>query len=192
MCGCDLNHAGRSGAMSLVVALAILTAPVLGAVMYLRSDSEAVAHFAEVSTRDIGTPGEIADWSRLATSKLDGDSFAMSELSGKPAILYFWATWCPQCRVQREVLTTLSREWGDRLRIVALTMDDDVSSVNRYLEAHASLSHELLASPKLLRLFGVEGLPTLVVIDAKGRIQSVSSGLTDGPELRRFVSRLLS
>ncbi len=89
------------------------------------------------------------------------------------------------------MLTTLSREWGDRLRIVALTVDDDVPSVNRYLEAHASLSHELLASPELLHLFGVEGLPTLVVIDAKGRMQSVSSGLTDGPELRRFVTPLL-
>ena len=55
----------------------------------------------------------------------------------------------------------------------------------------ASLAGGLGASPELLRLFSVEGLPTLVVIDAKGRIQSVSSGLTDGPELRRFVTPLL-
>lgn len=173
------------------MAIAVLAAPVLGAVMYSRSDSEAVARSAEVSTADNETPGEFADWNRLAASKLDGDRFAMSELSRKPAILYFWATWCPQCRVQREVLSTLSREWGDRLRIVALTVDDDVPSVSRYLKAHASLSRELIASPELLRLFGVEGLPTLVVIDAKGRIQKVSSGLTGGAELRRFVAPLL-
>ncbi len=186
-----MNLRRRSGVYGSAVALSVLAAPVLGAVMYFRSDSEPDARRADVSTTDVETHGEIADWSRLTTSKLDGNSFAMSELSGKPAILYFWATWCPQCRVQREVLYTLSHEWGDRLRIVALAVDDDVPSVNRYLKTHASLARELIASPELLRLFGVEGLPTLVVIGAKGRIQSVSSGPTDGPELRRFVTPLL-
>ena len=191
MCGCNLNQTSRPGALSPVLALAILTVPVLGAVMYVRSDSESDVGHRAVSTAETGTPGENADWSRLATSKLDGSSFAMSDLSGKPAILYFWATWCPQCRVQREVLNALSREWGDRVRIAALTVDDDVPSVQRYLEAHSSLSHELRASPELRRLFRVEGLPTLVVIDANGRVQAVSSGLTDADGLRRAVLPLL-
>ena len=190
-CGCNVNQAGRSRALSPVVALAIFAAPVLGAVMYLRSESDFDAGHGAVSAPDLGSPAASGDWNELATSTLDGSSFAMADLTGKPAILYFWATWCPQCRVQREVLNTLSREWGNRLRIVALTVDDDVPSAKRYLEAHASLSHELRASPELLRLFGVEGLPTLVVIDANGRIQSVSSGLTDPSELRRFVAPLL-
>lgn len=190
MCGCNLNQTGRSGALSPVVALAILAAPVLGAAMYHRFDRESNTGHGAVLTADIGSPAESGDWTRLVTSTLSGSRFAMADLTGKPAILYFWATWCPQCRVQREVLNTLSREWSDRVRIAALTVDDDVPSVKRYLGGHASLSHELRASPELLHLFGVEGLPTLVVIDAKGRIQSVSSGLTDVPELRRSVARL--
>ncbi len=177
--------------MSPVVALAILTAPVLGAVMYLGSARESHARQGSVSTSDIESSAERGDWARQATSTLDGSSFAMAGLTGKPAILYFWATWCPQCRVQREVLNALAREWGDRVRIVALTVDDNIPSARQYLEAHASLSHELLASPELLKLFGVEGLPTLAVIDANGRVQSVSSGLTDAPELRRFVAPLV-
>ncbi len=191
MCGCKLNQTGRTGAMSSFLALAILTAPVLGAVMYLRSDRESHAGHGAVSTTDIGSPAARGDWSRLVTSKLNGSSFAMADLTGKPAILYFWATWCPQCRVQREMLNTLSREWGDRVRIAALTVDDDVPSVQRYLKAHSSLSHELRASAELLRLFGVEGLPSLVVIDGNGRVQSVSSGLTDADGLRQVVAPLL-
>ena len=115
MCGCKLNQTGRSGAMGSFVALAILTAPVLGAAMYLRSDRESHAGHGAVSTTDIGSPAARGDWSRLVTSKLNGSSFVMADLTGKPAILYFWATWCPQCRVQREMLNTLSREWGDRV-----------------------------------------------------------------------------
>jgi thiol-disulfide isomerase/thioredoxin len=190
-CGCKLSQTSRSRAVSPIVAIAILAAPVLGAVLYMGAAGESHARVEGVSTSDIDVSAEGSDWARLATSTLDGSSFAMADLTGKPTILYFWATWCPQCKIQREVLNTLSREWGDRARIAALTVDDDIVPVKRYLEAHASLSHELRASPELLRLFGVEGLPTLVVIDAKGRIQSVSSGLIDGPELRRSVTPLL-
>ncbi len=191
MCGCNLNQTCRPGALSPVVAIAILAAPVLGAVMYHRFDRKANTGHGAVLTADIGSPAESGDWSRLVTSKLNGSSFAMADLTGRPVILYFWATWCPQCRVQREVLNTLSREWDDRVRIAALTVDDDVPSVQRYLKAHSSLSHELRASAELLRLFGVEGLPSLVVIDANGRVQSVSSGLTDAGGLRRVVAPLL-
>ncbi len=191
MCGCKLNQTGRSGAMSSVVALAILTAPVLGAAMYLRSDRESHAVHSAVSTSDIESGAEGGDWARLATLTLGGSRFAMADLSGKPTILYFWATWCPQCRIQRDVLNALAREWGDRVRIAALTVDDDVPSVQHYLKAHSSLSYELRASGELLRLFGVEGLPTLVVIDGNGRVQTVSSGLTDADRLRRVVAPLL-
>ncbi len=191
VCECNLNQTDRSRALSSVVVFAILTAPVLGAALYLRSDRERNVGHGAVSNTDIESPAEGGAWARLATVTLDGSQFAMSDLSGKPTILYFWATWCPQCRVQRDVLNALSRQWGDRVQIAALTVDDDVPSVQRYLKAHSSLSHELRASAELLWLFGVEGLPTLVVIDANGRVQSVSSGLTDADGLRRVVVPLL-
>ncbi len=159
--------------------------------MYLRSDRESHPAHDAVSTSDSESATEGGDWARLATLTLEGSRFAMANLSGKPTILYFWATWCPQCRIQRDVLNALAREWGDRVRIAALTVDDDVPSVQHYLKAHSSLSYELRASGELLRLFGVEGLPTLVVIDGNGRVHTVSSGLTDADRLRRVVEPLL-
>lgn len=191
VCECNLSQTGRSRAFCPVVVLAVLTAPVLGAAIYVGTARESHARHGPISTSDVESPAEGGDWARLATSKLGGSRFAMADLSRKPAILYFWATWCPQCRVQREVLNTFSHEWGDRLRIAALTVDDDVPSVQRYLEAHSSLSYELRTSRELLGLFDIEGPPTLVVIDANGRVQSVSSGLTDADGLRRVVAPLL-
>ncbi len=100
MCRCKLNQTDRSGAMRSVIVFAILTAPVLGAVMYLRPAGESLARNGPVSTSDIESANVGGDWARLATSTLDGSHFAMADLSGKPVILYFWATWCPQCRIQ--------------------------------------------------------------------------------------------
>lgn len=190
--GFKLNQMGGKKWLSSVVALAVLSTPVLGGILYLRSAGDYDAGHEADPVPDTLPHAQHGDWSLLAASKLDGSRFAMVNLAGKPVVLYFWATWCPQCQVQRKVLKTLAAEWGDRLWIVALSADDDVESLQRYLGVHATLPHELRASHELLHLFDVEGLPTLVVIDAGGRVQSISVGLTEASELGRLVAPLLS
>ena len=189
-CACNVNQAGRPKAITAAVALGLLVAPVVGAVLYLRSGGECSACHEAAVLPNPRLPADV-DWSRAAASKLDGGHFAMAELVGKPVVLYFWATWCPQCRVQRNVLNELAGEWSDRLRIVALSVDDDASAVSRYLEGHPRLSDELLASPELLAQFHVEALPTLAAIDAIGRVRTVSAGPMDAGELRNVVEPLL-
>jgi thiol-disulfide isomerase/thioredoxin len=193
-CGCGLNQNERSGAMTPILALVVLAAPVVGAVLYMGA-ARATAQ-REHSDPAAGTYSQSeavnVGWTDLSAATFDGETFSMGRITGSPAILYFWATWCPQCKVQREVLGSLSREWGDQAQVIALTVDDDVASVRRYLERHTSLSRELQATPELLRRFSVDGLPTLVVIDANGTVRSVSRGLSDAAELRRIVSPLRS
>lgn len=90
MCGCTLNQRRRVGAFNLVVALAILAAPVLGAVMYHRFDREPNTGQGAALTAAIGSPAESGDWSRLVTSTLNGSRFAMADLTGKPAAPRFF------------------------------------------------------------------------------------------------------
>lgn len=190
-CACNLDQARRPRAATAAVALGVLVAPLLGAVLYLRSSGECNACHEAAASAEPRLPGDLDEWSRAAASTLDGSRIAMTELVGKPVVLYFWATWCPQCRVQRDVLTKLAGEWGGRLRTAALSVDDDAQTVRRYLESHTPLSHELRASPELLELFQVESLPTLAVIDATGRVKTVSARPMDAAELRGVVAPLL-
>ncbi len=190
-CACDVNSGRWRKTVNPVVALAILAAPLLGAVLYLRSGGECNACHAAAASADPPPSGDLPGWSLVSASRLDGSRFEMVELGGKPAVLYFWATWCPQCRVQRDVLNKLGGEWADRVRIVALSVDDEAFAVGRYLEGHVRLSHELRASPELLALFHVEALPTLAVIDAEGEVRTVSAGPMDAEQLRSVVEPLL-
>jgi len=189
-CGCNLNQVGRSKALSSVLVLGIAAVLFVGGCLYMRSrgDCDDCSRAAASSNR---TQAELASWNRLSATDLDGSRFAMTDLAGKPTVLYFWATWCPQCRLQRDVLNKLAGEWGGRLRTAALSVDDDAQTVRRYLESHTPLSHELRASPELLELFQVESLPTLAVIDATGRVKTVSAGPMDAAELRGVVAPLL-
>ena len=108
-CECKVNQAGRPKAITAAVALGLIAAPLLGAALFLRSGRECNACHAAAASADPRPPGDL-DWSGVAASKLDGSRFAMTDLAGRPAILYFWATWCPQCRVQRDVLNELGGE----------------------------------------------------------------------------------
>lgn len=189
--GCNLNQVGRSKPWSSMVGLGIGAVLFVSGCLYLRSrgESDDTRQTAELS--DAAFQAELGTWSRLWASKLDGGRFPMTDLEGKPVVLYFWATWCPVCKMQRDVLKTLDKESGGRLRTAALSVDDDAPTIRRYLESHAPLSHELRASPELLELFQVEALPTLAVIDATGRVKMVSAGFMDDAELRGVVAPLL-
>lgn len=173
-------------------ALLLLAVPLLGAFLYLHSGgTSADGDVPKAANTHAHAATDATAWSRMAAARLDGSSFTLSELVGKPVILDFWATWCPPCRAQRDVLHKLAGEYGDRLRIVALSVDEDASAITRYLKGHAAVSDELRASHELLHLFGVEVLPTLAIIDAQGRVQRVLAGLMDADELRRIVAPML-
>lgn len=60
-----------------------------------------------------------------------------------------------------------------------------------YVSKHDKMTHESRATPELIERFGVEAVPTLVIIDAAGRVQSVSAGLTDVDELGRIFRPLM-
>jgi len=188
---CNPNRVDQSKALSSVVGFGIVTVLGVSGCLYMRSHGESDEPRQATELSDAAFQAELGAWSRLSASKLDGSRFPMRDLGGKPTVLYFWATWCPLCSTQRDVLKTLEHEWRGRLRTAALSVDDDPQTVRRYLENHAPLSQELRASPELLELFQVESLPTLAVIDATGRVQIVSAGSMDAAELRGVVAPLL-
>ncbi|GIK23641.1 MAG: hypothetical protein BroJett005_30550 [Ignavibacteriota bacterium] len=191
-CGCETDRSGMKKSLSPASALLLLAAPLLGAFLYLRSGgTPADGDAPKAANTHAHAATDATAWSRMAAARLDGSSFALFELVGKPVILDFWATWCPPCRAQRDVLHKLAGEYGDRLRIVALSVDEDEAALKRYVAAHAGGTHELRATPELIELFGVEALPTLAVIDATGRVQRVSTGLMDAAELRRALAPLM-
>lgn len=189
-CGCGSSQAGAKKALSPVAVSALLAVPLLSGILYLRSGGNPGPR-SDAAAAHEHAPADATAWSRRSATRLDGSSFALSELVGKPVILDFWATWCPPCRAQRDVLHKLAGEYGDRLRIVALSVDEDETALKRYVADHAGGTHELRASPELIELFGVEALPTLAIIDASGRVQRVSAGVMDADQLRRVVAPLM-
>lgn len=98
----------------------------------------------------------------------------ITRAAGKPIGLYFSAHWCPPCRSFTPKLAKLYTDGlKDNLEIVFVSSDRDAKSFGEY---HAEMPWPALpfdqrdAKEKLSDACGVEGIPTLTVIDAAGNI----------------------
>jgi peroxiredoxin len=126
---------------------------------------------------------------------LHGPALALADLHGKVVVLTFWATWCPPCGPELEVLESFHRELGaQRLAIVAVNASESVPVVREYARARG-LTFAVLIDPRgdIQRAYGVVGLPTTFVIARDGRAVTRAIGVREwaGARFRELLLELL-
>jgi cytochrome c biogenesis protein CcmG/thiol:disulfide interchange protein DsbE len=131
--------------------------------------------------------------SNAAPSMTDPGTFRLSELRGHAVLLDFWATWCEPCRLEAPIVEQLSRRWSDR-GVVVVGVDTDTPDQGdpaRFAVAHGLTYPMVKDDGRASRVYGVDALPTLVVVSRMGKIVAVRSGMTDDAELDRLVRQAL-
>jgi thiol-disulfide isomerase/thioredoxin len=113
---------------------------------------------------------EIAALPAAALTDLDGRPVAREDLSGRPVLVEFWATWCPPCRGTLGWLGELQRRHGDRLAVLAVALESDEADVRRVASQTGAPLRWAMGTPDVARAFGdVSVMPTLLLFDAQGR-----------------------
>lgn len=103
---------------------------------------------------------------------LQGRKFRLSENMGKPVLLIFGATWCPYCRDEIPRLKDIYANYGKRgLVILNIDIQESKEKVSRFAASY-KLPYRVLLDEKadVAESYGVQGVPTMVLIDKKGMI----------------------
>lgn len=88
----------------------------------------------DVSTGRRGRPlGRASHYPDGVGGAVTGSSFASDVLeSDIPVIVDFWAPWCKPCEAVEPHLEALAAQWGDRVRLVRVNVDEEAGLASRY------------------------------------------------------------
>jgi thiol-disulfide isomerase/thioredoxin len=115
---------------------------------------------------------------------LDGTDVTLAVLRGRPVLIDFWASWCPPCRDSVIGLRRIADQYGDRLTIVGIGLDDDPRAFeafvfNEHLPGHQL--HDGGAAGPIGRAYGVPaaGIPHVVLIGPDGKVAAIGKMAVD-------------
>lgn len=130
---------------------------------------------------------------------LDGKPMAIPDAAGKPMVVEIWATWCGPCRRQREIVHALSKEFGDRVRFVAASVDQGGPGAVRIFAAEnpapGSKVLDVMAGPAFLaaadRFAPQPSIPKVAYVDRAGQLVEVRLGVQSESLMRARLEDLL-
>lgn len=120
-----------------------------------------------------------------------GSRMRLSDLRGHAVILDFWASWCGPCQMTAPVLDRMARRDQDKgLVVVGINTSDEPGNGAAFARKKG-LSYPIVfdEANQVASEYGVESLPTLVVINKQGDVVAVRSGAEDSAELDRLVAK---
>ncbi|AKF11350.1 TlpA family protein disulfide reductase [Sandaracinus amylolyticus] len=124
------------------------------------------------------------------------DRVSLESLRGRPVILDFWASWCPPCRASIPILSRLAATHADA-GLVTLGVNVEANQTRTFVErAHRALRSGFPTLHdehyQMQAAYGVESLPTLVLIDRRGVVRRVEVGVPDESDLDAHIRELLA
>jgi thiol-disulfide isomerase/thioredoxin len=153
-------------------------------------DAKLVTEFKGSVKANADLTGQMAADFKLKS--VGGKEFSLQDLKGKFVLLDFWATWCGPCRHDLPSVEKLHQEFH-RKGLVVLGVDggEDSETVNQFLVS-TKLSYPVLltADSGVLLSYSVTAFPTVVLIDADGKVVYYHVGAGGEKALRESLAKL--
>lgn len=83
----------------------------------------------------------------------------------KPVLVDYWAEWCGPCKMIAPILDELSADYGDKVKIAKLNIDENPETPPKY---------------------GIRGIPTLMLFK-NGNVEATKVGALSKSQLTAFI-----
>jgi len=129
----------------------------------------------------------------LKFTAVDGTAFDLATWRGKVVLIDFWATWCGPCRRAMPFVVDAYRKLHAKgFEIVGISLDRDRNQMLQFTKDKSmpwpQYFDGLVWENKISRRFGIEGIPTMWLVDKQGRLRNPEAG----EDLEAEVTKLLA
>ncbi len=129
----------------------------------------------------LSSPGANASTHSTTTKKLSpvydfkgatltGTNFSGAELVGKPAVLWFWAPWCPICRAEAPDLVALANSFKGKVIIIGVPGRAPVNDMKQFVKETktSNFVHLPDTDGTIWTRFQIPGNPSFIFLTSKG------------------------
>ena len=139
-------------------------------------------------------PGEVGKLApSLTIQSLNGKgAVSLSSMTGKVAIVQFWATWCETCKKSLTQLEEISKQSGGKVEIIGVSVDDTTRGVADFAKAQGvTFPIAWDENHTLMWRWSIEKMPSTYILDGKGTVRFIhEAGKDDGDLITREVAQL--
>jgi cytochrome c biogenesis protein CcmG/thiol:disulfide interchange protein DsbE len=145
-------------------------------------------------TTDVKSSSILKSAPKIELVGTDNNLYKLPEYEKKPAVMFFWASWCPGCNAEAPELVKLEAKYKDQIRIFGVnlthmdTKEDAKEFINKY-----GITFPILWDEKgdAMAAYGVRGTPTSFYIDRHGMIQDMSVGFPGTEVVEEKINKLI-
>jgi len=126
-------------------------------------------------TSKLGAGDPYSTIANLVSIKADGP-VELAHKEGEVWLVDFWATWCPPCQApmahNQAMLEKREKDWAGKVRIIGISIDQTKEAVVTHCESKKwmSIEHYHRATSDCSKVYGVSGVPHVMLIDKNGKI----------------------
>ena len=128
---------------------------------------------------------------------LGGGDFDSAELAGEIAVLNFWGSWCPPCRVETPQFQEVYADVRDQgVQFLGLNVKETseqfaLAFVDRFGIEFPSLFDPRGEVALAFRDYPANSVPSTIVLDPENRVAAVYTGEISQQDLRRVIDLVL-
>lgn len=142
-----------------------------------------------------GEPVNLHAAASAGFTRPDGRELRVDQLKGRPAVVNFWASWCPPCRNELPILAKAYARHGKKVGFLGLAVEDNAELAGEFARVYG-IKYPVAAGREpaiaLMQALGNEqaGMPFTIVVDGDGRVVYARRGEVTGKDLDAALASL--
>ncbi|HEY4673544.1 MAG TPA: TlpA disulfide reductase family protein [Nitrososphaerales archaeon] len=186
----------------LLAIVGIIVVGAIGGLFLLNSTQQQVSK--DVMVKDVSKeqamqkePPQAMAKEAFTLRNVNGDQISLAELqkSGKPVLIYFFATWCPVCEKDLRSLNSTYQKYQGKIEVVVVGFDPTETSeqISQYRQSRGYMWAFAEYNKDALLHFKIITQSTKIGLDAKGNeIFRDGYGVLSGSDWAARLDKLLA